>query len=214
MSARRRPVQQQPAVPAFRPAGAPPGPRKYLARRDALLDAAAGLFVEQGTSATTIDDIVARANVAKGTFYHYFKDRAAMLDALRERYSDRFIASADDAMAACAARDWPARLAAWFRATVDGYLATYALHDVLFHEPAAIHRHAMGAVPIVRHLAALLAEGAAAGVWEVGDDPVATAVVMFHAMHGAVDEAIVTAADPASVTPRVIRLLEKMIRRD
>lgn len=207
-----RPVRSPASARLVRSAGAPPGPRKYGARRDALLDAATSLFVEKGMSNATIDDIVAQAGVAKGTFYHYFRDRAAMLDALRDRYSDQFLASTDRAMAACAAGDWSARLAAWFGAVMAGYLATYALHDVLFHE-LAVRRQAMGEVPIVLQLAALLADGAAAGKWAV-DDPVATAVVMFHAMHGAVDEAIVTGADPAGVTPRVVRLLERMIRRD
>lgn len=185
----------------------------YETRRDVLLDAAGHLFVEKGMAATTIDDIVARAGVAKGTFYHYFKDRAAMIDALRERYVEHFLAAAETAVAARPEGDWTGRLAAWLDTTVRGYLSSYALHDVLFHEPTVTHRHPMGQVPIVRHLAALLADGAAAGVWDVEDD-VATAVVIFHGLHGVVDEAIVTGGDTTDIARRAAKLFAKMVRRD
>ncbi len=62
-------------------AGARPGPRQRDVRLASLLDSAASLFVEKGVTATSIEDIAERAGVAKGTFYHYFHDRAAMLAA-------------------------------------------------------------------------------------------------------------------------------------
>ena len=44
--------------------------------RSALVEAAMRLFARQGTDATTIDEIVDLAGVAKGTFYNYFTDRS------------------------------------------------------------------------------------------------------------------------------------------
>lgn len=41
-----------------------------------LIEAATRLFAKQGVDATTIDEIVDLAGVAKGTFYNYFTDRA------------------------------------------------------------------------------------------------------------------------------------------
>jgi AcrR family transcriptional regulator len=49
-------------------------------KRDRLLHAALELFLEKGPAATSIDDIVQSAGVAKGTFYLYFKDRNEILD--------------------------------------------------------------------------------------------------------------------------------------
>ena len=43
-----------------------------------ILQTAAGLFADQEPDATTIDDIVNTAGVAKGTFYNYFEDRPAV----------------------------------------------------------------------------------------------------------------------------------------
>src|SRR5690349_20516024 len=99
-------------------AGAPPGPRQRDLRLGSLLDAAAALFVEKGIAATSIEDIAERAGVAKSTFYHYFHDRAAMLEALRKRYSQRFADLVNAAMGACALHDWDSRLAAWTQPTV------------------------------------------------------------------------------------------------
>jgi AcrR family transcriptional regulator len=105
-----------------------------------LLDAAADLLVEQGLPATSVEQIAHRAGVAKGTFYHYFRDRAAMLEALRSRYSERFADHVDAAVGACGAPDWDARLVTWVEATVGEYLATYALHNAIFHDPD-LRRH-------------------------------------------------------------------------
>ena len=40
------------------------------------------LFMEKGFVKTTVDEIVRRANVAKGTFYLYFKDKSDVLQEL------------------------------------------------------------------------------------------------------------------------------------
>ncbi|MDI9229517.1 helix-turn-helix domain-containing protein, partial [Serratia bockelmannii] len=60
-------------------------------RLDELMDAAQKLFIEKGFEATTISDIVRDANVAKGTFYHYFPSKNEMLAALRIRFTNHFI---------------------------------------------------------------------------------------------------------------------------
>ncbi len=51
------------------------GERQTLSRQ-ALLDAAEQLLAERGTARVSIDDIVDKAGVAKGTFYNHFKDKA------------------------------------------------------------------------------------------------------------------------------------------
>ena len=51
-------------------------------REKVLSDAALRLFVERGLDGVTIDEITQAAGVAKGTFYRYFEDKAALVDAL------------------------------------------------------------------------------------------------------------------------------------
>lgn len=69
---------------------------KKQLKRQALLDAAYELFLEQGQSKTSIDNIVSRAKVAKGTFYLYFTDKDAISQALIWRISERIF---DEALA-------------------------------------------------------------------------------------------------------------------
>lgn len=65
-------------------AGTPGGARKVdtAERRQAILDAALTVFAERGYEAARLDDIAARAGVAKGTLYLYFKDKEALFEAL------------------------------------------------------------------------------------------------------------------------------------
>jgi AcrR family transcriptional regulator len=194
-----------------RVAGARPGPRQRDRRLAALLDAAAALLVEKGVAATSVEDIAERAGVAKSTFYHYFQDRAAMLEALRKRYCQRFADLVDAAMDACAPGDWDARLVAWTRAMVDEYLATHALHDAIFHDPDVCQRCVISEEAFVLSLAALLQGGAQAGAWAI-DDPLTTAAFMFHGVHGLLDEVIAVDGDTAMLSARAIRLFGQVVR--
>lgn len=51
-------------------------------KENALLDAAFDLFTKNDINTTTIDDIVKRAGVAKGTFYLYFKNKYDLLEGI------------------------------------------------------------------------------------------------------------------------------------
>jgi AcrR family transcriptional regulator len=52
------------------------------ARRQAILKAALTVFAAHGFEAARLDDVAARAGVAKGTLYLYFQDKAALFEAL------------------------------------------------------------------------------------------------------------------------------------
>jgi TetR/AcrR family transcriptional repressor of nem operon len=54
--------------------------------RERLLDAGASLAEEHGLAGISVNMVVARAGVAKGTFYVHFKDRSAFVDAMHERF--------------------------------------------------------------------------------------------------------------------------------
>jgi AcrR family transcriptional regulator len=63
-------------------------------KRERLIAAALGLFLEKGPSSTSIDEIVQSAGVAKGTFYLYFKDRNEILDHIVARESAKVVRDA------------------------------------------------------------------------------------------------------------------------
>lgn len=58
--------------------------RRRLRTRAALLNAGKALFAEHGVDGVTIDDIVAAADVAKGSFYNHFPDKGALAQALAD----------------------------------------------------------------------------------------------------------------------------------
>jgi len=71
-----------------RPAGAGRAGRRRAERLDPalrrrlILDAALEVFAETGFAAARMQDVAARAGVAKGTLYLYFKDKAALFEGL------------------------------------------------------------------------------------------------------------------------------------
>ena len=60
----------------------------YTARRNEILDAAYQLVYTKGYEQMTIQDILAKAQISKGAFYHYFDSKQALLEALSDRLLD------------------------------------------------------------------------------------------------------------------------------
>jgi len=60
--------------------------RLRLSRRAQVLDAARRLFAEKGYHATSIHDIIAAADIARGTFYLYFESKRAIFDELLDGF--------------------------------------------------------------------------------------------------------------------------------
>lgn len=60
-------------------------------RKNEILDAAQDFFFKKGYESTTIQDILDTLNIAKGTFYYYFKSKGELLDALVERTTDQMM---------------------------------------------------------------------------------------------------------------------------
>jgi len=59
-----------------------PRKRRKEARPAGPLEAALGLFVEKGFTATRLEDVAARAGVSKGTLYLYFENKDALFKAV------------------------------------------------------------------------------------------------------------------------------------
>lgn len=56
-----------------------------LATRENILDSAGSLFVRQGVSRTTLEQIAVSAGVTRGAIYWHFEDKAALFNAMMER---------------------------------------------------------------------------------------------------------------------------------
>jgi AcrR family transcriptional regulator len=66
--------------------------RQAEATRELLVDAARDLFTHQGYAATSIDDIIGRAGVARGALYHHFAGKEALFKAVYDAVEGEVIA--------------------------------------------------------------------------------------------------------------------------
>lgn len=58
-------------------------------RKNEILDIALALFSEKGYEKTTIEDILAKTGISKGTFYYYFEAKEDVLKVLAWREAER-----------------------------------------------------------------------------------------------------------------------------
>lgn len=56
-----------------------------------IITAAWKLFYEQGYDDTTIDDIITESGTSKGSFYHYFEGKDALLGSLSYLFDEKYI---------------------------------------------------------------------------------------------------------------------------
>jgi AcrR family transcriptional regulator len=160
--------------------------------------AAEKLFLEKGVEATTISEIVEAAQVAKGTFYHYFSAKTDMLEALGRRYTESFMASLEQAMSACAPDDWAGRLQVWVHANVETYAKTYRTHDIVYTNHHHHDRSNQAKNDILDQLLEIIEGGRLAGLWSP-PEPRVVALLIYSGVHGATDDVI--AARTKDVAP-------------
>ncbi len=102
------------------------GPRTSRGERTRLrlLDATREAVAERGYVAARVEDIVALAGVSHGTFYTYFENKAAALDALIDTTAEQLQAVVDEPW------DGPDG-AATIEAVIGRFVAVFAAHAVV-----------------------------------------------------------------------------------
>ncbi|MFB9238846.1 TetR/AcrR family transcriptional regulator [Plantactinospora siamensis] len=144
--------------------------------REALLAAAAAVFVEQGVQAP-IRDIAGRAGVGLGTVYRHFPSRAELVTAVYRHQIEECVALA----AALLAEPIPpgAALARWIDAFVEFLVTKHGLGVALQSaDPSLLTLHTLMLDRLVPACASLIAAGVAAG--EI--DPEVTAYTLMRAV--------------------------------
>ncbi len=80
--------------------------QKGTARKEEIIQTAAEIFSRKGVSGTSVNDIVAQMHIAKGSFYHYFESKDALVELLISKQIEEYIFEieqivADSSMAFC-----------------------------------------------------------------------------------------------------------------
>lgn len=158
----------------------------HLERRKILLDTALQCFIAHGLNQTSVNDIIQKVGIAKGTFYHYFPSKEALILELRSQYMQSFFEVVETEIAKVAENHWDQRLHAWFIGAAKHYASHKEMHDALFH-----HNHPMEDTQdrekIIRYLELFLQQGITAKAWSI-EAPDLVAKLMYHGMHITLDE--------------------------
>lgn len=161
----------------------------HLEKRQALLDIALQCFIEQGLDQTSVNNIIQKVGIAKGTFYHYFPSKEALILELRQHYMQSFFEVIETEISKVPKNqenEWNQRLHAWFRGSAKHYAQHKAIHDALFH-----HNHQIEDTEdrekIICYLEDFLLQGIHERAWTV-ESPNLVAKLMYHGMHIAFDE--------------------------
>jgi AcrR family transcriptional regulator len=163
-------------------------------RRGALVDAAFGVFMAKGVAASSVDDIVGAAGVAKGTFYLYFQTKDDAINAVAERLVDG-VAGAVEAAAATPGLSPVDRLRSLGRSVGQvGAVPNERELIEVFHRPEnrAIHDRLMERVRLrlVATVESIVSDGIAEGQFAPQDPHLAARFVLatFTSLHDLVGD--------------------------
>ncbi|MCH4006386.1 MAG: TetR/AcrR family transcriptional regulator [Eubacterium sp.] len=70
--------------------------RKKRTTKQKIVDAAWKLFYTKGYDETTIEDIIKESKTSKGSFYHYFKGKDALLSTLSDLFDQKYLELAEE----------------------------------------------------------------------------------------------------------------------
>ena len=153
-------------------------------KRTMLLEAAESVLVEQGLVGATIDQITARAGVAKGTFYLYFRSKDEVIGALQERLWDGMLAASVEAAAQLEGDNWWEVIDAFIDTVVDYDLAHRDWHRLVsqgWSTPG--WDESDRELQIIEVFVDRIRIGAEEGLFEV-DDVELTAALLYRALSG------------------------------
>jgi AcrR family transcriptional regulator len=107
-------------------------------RRQQILSVAREVFSKRGYHQTTIDDIVAQAGVARGTFYLYFEDKRAVFSDLVDRFAGQLSMAIVRIVTDDAARSVTEQVRENIRAIIATCLADRAMTKILFTDAVGV----------------------------------------------------------------------------
>lgn len=196
-----------PRVPRGQGARGVPGTRRQqysASTKRTLVDAAELLFTEQGYAATSLDQVVAGAEVTKGALYHHFSGKVALFEAVFERVADG--ASARVRRAVDAHDDpWEAAQAG-LRVFLDVVQEERYRRVVILEGPAVLGRERYREQEERSTFATvvdLVAAMVGAGAWELDDATVQTFARIFFGAVVSAGEEVARSADEEAAAARV-----------
>jgi AcrR family transcriptional regulator len=189
---------------------APLRARQAAATRNLLIDVARKNFTEHGYAATSIDDVIQQAGVARGALYHHFPGKEALFRAVYETVEGEVVSRVLE-VAAAQTSPWDA-VRAGLSAFLDACLEPSFRRIVVLESVSVLQSQVMDVgidpveLPMLRHVLEPLLGTARFG--EMALD--ALAYVALGGLYGA-SLFIARAPDPAAARDEVDRVLDTLI---
>ncbi len=153
-------------------------------RRAELLDCAQRLFLTRGYEQTTVNDVIAATGLSKGAFYHHFRAKEDLLEAIAGRFAGEslgFIQALQSEQQLDAVQRLNRLLSLgreWKREHIGELRAMFT--TLLDPQNATLYHRIVEAVSgvLAPALAATIGEGEAEGVFDAGDPTLAAEVLL------------------------------------
>ena len=200
-----------------RGAGIGPSPKVRVlktpaVRRAELIDCAQGLFLTRGYERTTINDVISATGLSKGAFYHHFRSKEDLLEAIAARFARESLAfieglQADRGLDALQRLNRLLALSRdWKREHIPELRAMFT--TLLKPENAMLyHRIVEAAFAVLAPaLAAIIERGETEGVFDAGDPRTAADTLLWlsNGRRGLVITAMATAETDVEAALRLI----------
>lgn len=183
----------------------------YAAKRNQILDVMQGLVYTKGYEQMTIQDVLDGLQMSKGAFYHYFRSKPALLEALVERTVDQLeqvlrpIVMDPDLPALEKLRRFFARGGSW---KIERKAMIFPLMRVWYNDENAVVRHKVLAAAMARLiplLAIIFHQGLREGVMDTAY-PDEVGGLFFTAFQDIGEPFVKLVLDPDSAPDRLERL--------
>ncbi len=174
------------------------------ATRRTLIDVAEELFTEHGYAATSLDAIVAGAQVTKGALYHHFSGKQALFEAVFERVESQAARTIHDSLTD--QHDPWEKAIAGLRAFLEVVQQPTYRRVVILEGPAVLgyarfrEQEERSTFANVLDIVGSVLE---AGAWGLDDAMVETFTRIFFGAMSSAGEAVSTSEDPLAAAARV-----------
>lgn len=188
--------------------------KDYDERRNEILDVSERLFHIKGYEKCTVNDVLKEVNIAKGTFYYYFKSKEEVLDGVVLRYTDIVIRRANEILAKVDFSPEEKLLGAFMAMQINEKAGKDMLDELHKSENALLHQKTLNQMvtAMVPVLVRIIEEGIEKKVWSCRY-PFQYMQIFLAASLTLMDEGIfeLDSSSKMNIMAALISMLEKML---
>lgn len=188
--------------------------KEYDERRNEILDTAEKLFHIKGYENCTVNDILKEIGIAKGTFYHYFRFKEEVLDAVVSRYTDIVMSKANEVLKVDSISSEEKLMRVFMAMRITSEVDGDVLNSIHKSENVLLHQKTLSSIvtAMAPILVKVIEEGIEKKVWSCRY-PLQYMQIFLASSLTLIDEGIfeLNADSQMKIMPALISILEKML---